>query len=142
MALHHAKSLHERGAMVLHRHSAIEVRAEREVGIVNLAFAMFCLLHHSDTPVHIGGKAVFHVVVNVLADVSVGIERLVADQHSVLETLPVKVLRRSETSLSYEFSCLVHDVGVTVDDAGEFLLAFYLLGNVSQSGVSCVDFKM
>ena len=75
------------------------------------------LLHDADAPVEVGRETECGVVLRT--KVAPGIEGLVADEHSLLETFPGQPFGRGETAWSEVSPFIIDNVGMAVEDTGQ-----------------------
>lgn len=115
---HDAEALHERAAVILHRHATVKIVGHDDIGIDHRKAEGMPLLHHADAPVIVGGEAIAEIVEILTGNVGAGKECLMAHQHAVLERLPRELTRRTQMALAQEAALIVHNVGVTIDDRG------------------------
>ena len=78
-----------------------------------------CFFHDTDTPVEIGGKAVFQVI--RLYQGVAGEESLMADQHSFFEAFPCQCFGGGEPAHTQEVPVFVYDGCFSVEDIGQFV---------------------
>ena len=78
--------------MVTCRHSLVEIVGEDEVGIVQGKCSALCPSHEPDAPIVIARKMVAEVIKRSTGEVGAGVETLVADKHSPLETVRGELL--------------------------------------------------
>ena len=92
VATHQAEALDERGTVVAGGHALLQIVGYGE----GKMHEVVCLLHDADAPVEVGRETECGVVLG--AEVAPGIEGLVADEHSLLETFPGQPFGRGETA--------------------------------------------
>lgn len=114
---HNLEALYKRGTMVLHTHASIEIVAQHLMSIVSSHATSAALLHDAYAPIDICRKAILEIIRCLLSNGGVGIERLMADKHSVLERLPRQTLRSFVVAMVKERAVIINDVRLAINDA-------------------------
>lgn len=115
MAAHYHEALLERGTMILHTHTAVEIIGDDGIDISQWQMPGSSLFHNADAPVYIGRITVIEIVGYQLGNVGAGVKRLMAHQHAPTKGTPREPLRRSKAAMAHKATIHIDNIRIAIE---------------------------